>query len=146
MSKENIMEQVRRFIRTYPPLSNDKINVDFLPADARSYAIEAVPAQETVRSYVDGSSVRQFLFVLASREYYGEKIRQQLDNLGFYEDFFRWMQAQTRVGNLPALGEGRKAMAMEATTLGYAFHVNEDKARYQIQCRLEYFQKAEKTF
>lgn len=140
MSRKNMMEQVRKFIRTYPPLSNDKINVDFLPADARSYAIEAVPAQEIIRPYVDGSSVRQFLFVLASREFYGEKIRQQLDNLEFYEDFSTWMQAQTMAKKLPDLGEGRTAMAMEATTPGYAFAADENKARYQIQCRLEYFQ------
>lgn len=143
MSKENIMEQVRKFLRTYPPLSNDKINVDFLPADARSYSIEVVPAQEIVRSYVDGSSVRQFLFVLASREFYGEKIRQQLDNLGFYQDFSYWMQVQTRTGNLPNLGEKREATAIEATTSGYAFQVDTDKARYQIQCRLEYLQRSE---
>ena len=141
MSEKNIMEQVRAFLRTYPPLSNDKINVDFLPADARSYAIEAVPAQEIVRSYVDGSSVRQFLFVLASREYYGEKIRQQLDNLGFYEAFSHWLRAQTLAGNLPDLGAGRACRMMEATTSGYAFGVNEDKARYQIQCRVEFLQK-----
>lgn len=145
MSQGNMMEQVRAFLRTYPPLSNDKINVDFLPADARSYAVEAVPTKEIVRSYVDGSFVGQFLFVLASREYYGEKIRQQLDNLGFYEDFSHWLRAQTMAGNLPELGEGRKGLTLEATTSGYAFHVSEDKARYQIQCRLEYFQKAEKT-
>lgn len=143
MSKENIMEQVRKFIRTYPPLSNEKINVDFLPADARSYAIEVVPAQEVIRSYVDGSSVRQFLFVLASREFYGEKIRQQLDNLGFYQDFSRWLEAQTRAGNLPDLGDGREAISMEATTPSYAFQVDTDKARYQIQCRLEYLQRSE---
>lgn len=140
MSKENIMEQVRKFIRTYPPLSNDKINVDFLPAEARSYAVESIPTKEVVRYYLDGSSVRQFEFVLSSREFYGEKIRQQLDNLGFYEDFSRWLTAQTMARNLPNLGEGKKAMIMEATTSGYAFAVDENKARYQIQCRLEYFQ------
>lgn len=141
MNEKNLMEQVRAFLRTYPPLSNDKINVDFLPADARSYAIEAVPAQEVIRTYVDGSLVGQLLFVLASREYYGEKIRQQLDNLGFYEAFSHWLREQTMAGNLPDLGAGRNCLMLEATTSGYAFAAETDRARYQIQCRMEYFQK-----
>lgn len=84
---KNIMEEVRKFLRTYPPLAEGKLHVDFLPEEAQSYSVEAVPAKEIVRSYVDGSTVRQFLFVVASREFFGDKIRQQLDNLSFYGDF-----------------------------------------------------------
>lgn len=141
MSETNMMEQVRKFLRTYPPLAEGKLHVDFLPEDARSYSIEAVPAQEIIRSYVDGSSVRQFLFVVASREFYGAEIGQQLDNLDFYDGFSAWLAEQTRAGNLPALGEKRKAILLESTTGGYALAAEANKARYQIQCRLEFFQQ-----
>lgn len=57
---KNIMEEVRKFLRTYPPLAEGKLHVDFLPEEAQSYSVEAVPAKEIVRSYVDGSTVRQF--------------------------------------------------------------------------------------
>lgn len=70
---KNIMEEVRKFLRTYPPLAEGKLHVDFLPEEAQSYSVEAVPAKEIVRSYVDGSTVRQFLFVVASREFLGIK-------------------------------------------------------------------------
>lgn len=66
--------------------------MDFLPEEAQSYSVEAVPAKEIVRSYVDGSTVRQFLFVVASREFFGDKIKQQLDNLSFYGDFSEWLR------------------------------------------------------
>ena len=75
---KNIMEEVRKFLRTYPPLAEGKLHVDFLPEEAQSYSVEAVPAKEIVRCYVDGSTVRQFLFVVASREFFGDKIRQQI--------------------------------------------------------------------
>ena len=110
---KNIMEEVRKFLRTYPPLAEGKLHVDFLPEEAQSYSVEAVPAKEIVRSYVDGSTVRQFLFVVASREFFGDKIRQQLDNLSFYGDFSEWLREQTMAGNLPNLGEGRKVMLMD---------------------------------
>lgn len=143
MSEVNIMEQVRQFLRTYPPLSNDKINVDFLPEDSRSYSLETVPAQEVIRSYVDGSSVRQCLFVLASREVYGEEVKQQLENLDFYWDFSEWLKEKTRKEELPDLGKGKQALSIHATTSGYAFAVNANSARYQIQCRLEFLQRSE---
>lgn len=137
----NIMEQVRAFIRTYPPLAGNKINVDFLPGDAGSYAVEAVPAKGIVKTYADGSTVRQFLFVLASRESYGAEVLRQLENLEFYENFSRWLETQTRSRSLPDLGEGRKALKIEASTPGYALNAETGSARYQIQCRMEFFQK-----
>lgn len=136
----NLMESVRAFVRTYPPLAGNKINVDFLPENARSYSLDAVPTKEVVKTYLDGSSVRQFLFVLASREYYGAEVLQQLDNLGFYEAFSAWLDSRTMARNLPDLGEGRTAQKIEAVTSAYAFGPGEKAARYQIQCRLQYFQ------
>lgn len=84
--------------------------------------------------------MRQFLFVVASREFFGDKIKQQLDNLSFYGDFSEWLREQTMAGKLPNLGEGRKVMLMEATTSGYAMAAEASMARYQIQCRMEFFQ------
>lgn len=138
--KDNIMEQVRQFLLTCPLLTEGRLNVDFLPEDARSFSIEAVPAKEVVRSYVNGASVRQFLFVVASREFYGKEIGQQLDNLSFYDAFSGWLMHQTKAKNLPELGEHRKALLMETNTSCYVMAAEANMARYQIQCRLEYFQ------
>ena len=140
MNELNIMEQVRKFLLTCPLLAEGKLNVDFLPEDVCSYSIEAVPAKEVVRSYVNGASVRQFLFVVASREFYGEEVKQQLDNLSFYDEFSAWLMLQTRAKNLPELGEHRKALLMETSTSGYVMAAETSMARYQIQCKLEYFQ------
>ena len=41
---KNIMEEVRKFLRTYPPLAEGKLHVDFLPEEAQSYSVEAVLA------------------------------------------------------------------------------------------------------
>lgn len=140
----NIMEGVRAFIRKYPPLAENKLNVDFLPADARSYSVEAVPANDVVKTYLDGSTVRQFLFVLASRESYGGEVLRQLDNLGFYEDFALWLKQQNLQKKFPNLGDGKEIIGIEATTSGYALSTGEDKARYQIQCKLEFIQRSDR--
>ena len=136
-----IIEAVKTFVQQYPLLANSRLNVDFLPEDAQSYSIETVPGKEIVKKYIDGTSLRQFSFIVASREYFGEDIRQQIDNLGFYEDLGNWFEQCTREGNLPDLGIGRTSQSIEVTTSGYVFIPNENVARYQIQCQLKYIKE-----
>ena len=137
-----VIESVREYIRTFPGVSGERLNVDFLPEEAQSYSVDVIPSAETIKRYVDGSSIRQFLFVFASRTYYGPEIRQQIDNIGLFESFSRWLDTNTQKGIFPLLDGGREPRKIEVTTSGYAFSPGEDTARYQIQCRLEYFQPA----
>lgn len=137
-----IIEALRGWLRTYEPLSTGRLAVDFLPKEAQTYSVDSVPCKEEVKRYLDGSSLRQFLFTLSSREFKGEDIQQNTDNLAFYEGFSAWVARQDRARRLPDLGEGRKARKIEVSTSGYPFQVDEHgTARYQIQLRLEYFEK-----
>ena len=136
-----LIEALRGWLRTYEPLSAGRLAVDFLPKQARTYSVDSVPCKEEVKQYLDGSSLRQFLSTLSSREFKGEDITQNVDNLAFYEGFTAWVLQQNRDRRLPALGEGRTARKIEVATSGYPFQVDEHgTARYQIQLRLEYFQ------
>lgn len=139
-----IIEAVRTYLATCPLLTGGKLNVDFLPPEAATYSVDVVPVTPIIKQYLDGSSNRQFLFVLATRAYYGEHIRQQIDNLGFFEDFEEWLNTQNRAQTFPDLGNGRTGRKLEVTTSGYVFAPDTDTARYQIQCRLSYFQKGER--
>lgn len=139
-----IIEAVRKYLEGCPLLNGGKLNVDFLPEEAATYSVDVVPVKPVVKAYLDGSSKRQFLFVFATRAYYGDHIRQQLDNLCLFEAFEEWVDKQNRARNFPDLGDGRTVQKMEVTTSGYVFAPDTDTARYQIQCRLSYFQKGER--
>ena len=139
-----IIEAVRTYLATCPLLAGGKLNVDFLPPEAATYSVDVVPVKPIIKQYLDGSSNRQFLFVLATRAYYGEHIRQQIDNLCFFEDFDEWLDTQNRAQTFPDLGDGRTGRKLEVTTSGYVFAPDTDTARYQIQCRLSYYQKGER--
>lgn len=137
------MEAIRAWLRTYPPLASGRMGVDFLPEEARTYSVDSVPGPETVKRFLDGSAKKQFDFVVASREFYGNQIGQNTDNLDWYEAFSLWVRKQNqRPRNLPKLAEGRQALSVAVTTSGYPFQVSQDgKARYQIQLKLTYFEK-----
>lgn len=136
-----IIEAMRRFLEDYPGFDGGKLNVDFLPPTAAGYSVDVVPVQSVIRRYMDGSTARQFCFVVAMRSAWGADVRCQMDNLGFFESLGDWLERQSRARNFPELGEGRVGRKLEVTASGYAFAPGADLARYQMQCKLTYYQK-----
>jgi len=139
-----IIESVRRYLEAYPGLRGSVLNIDFLPHEAAAYSVDVTPIKGELKRYHDGSSLRQFAFVLSSRSYWGPDIRQQVDNLAFFEGFEEWLTEQSRSRNFPELGEGKVCRKLEVTTSGYSFAQQADMARYQIQCKMTYFQKGDR--
>lgn len=124
------------------PLTGDrKLNVDYLPEKGVQYSIDTTPATEIIKTYTDGSSIRQYLFVFRSVNEYGNDELQNLANSGFYEQFAEWLEQQSRGGNFPELPEGKTPIKIEAQSTGYLFTTGPDVGKYQIQCRLQYLQE-----
>ena len=101
-----------------------------------------MPCEEVLKRYHDGSMVKQFQFAVSSRRYYDQNIKQNLSNLQFFEDLTAWVEQMARERRLPVMDNGREALKIVVTSNAYPFIVSEDgKARYQLQMRLEYYQK-----
>jgi hypothetical protein len=133
-----LIEYVRTLLQSCPLLAGDRINADFLDAEHGSYSVDTSPAEPIVQRYVNGDSRRQFVFTFCSNEFYGEEIRQNLDNIGFWEDFADWLE---HVPLPDTLGDDKTPQSIEILASGYAFMTEADAARYQIECRLLYRQK-----
>lgn len=143
-----IMKALKDFIENNCPCLNqyyEAIGVDYLGADPTSYSIESVPVEPIVKQYVDGSTLRQLDFVFASREAYGEEVRQNIENLGFYEAFAAWLEECSIKGFFPDLGENREVRSIKALTNGYPFNTSVHDAKYQVQCRIGYYQKGKQN-
>lgn len=140
-----IIDAIRTYIRKCPHLKKlngaIKVNVNYLDDDYTVYSIEEVPVEPIVKPYINGDSVRQFQFIFASREPYGPDVLQNIDNSGFYEDFANWIENQNVLDNLPILNNDCESMELKVLSPGYAFAVDEKKARYQIELRLKYYKK-----
>lgn len=141
MKEKPLIECVRNFILTCPFLADGRVNVDYTGAKPTEYSIDGQPLQQVVETYIGGDSLRQFGFVFGSVECYGQEVMENIQNNGFYEDFARWLEEQTRKRNLPELGAGRQAESIQADSSGYLFDNDQKTARYQIQCRLLYYQE-----
>lgn len=137
-----MIESIRNYMCSCPLLKDGCfLRVDFLGNEPTEYVIETVPTNRIIKRYVDGGSLREYLFIFASREYYSSDVLQNLENSGFYEDFAEWIESQNAKGIYPDMGRGKSACGIEALSNGYMFDATENEARYQIQCRIIYYQK-----
>lgn len=139
-----IIESLSSYFAACPLLEGGRIRVDYLgenPLD-NEVTIDAVPCKPILRQYTDGGSLRQYLFVVGSREYYSEDILQNIANNGLYEDLALWLDGQNRLRHLPQLDGGRRCQSIEALSTAYLLEENplSNHARYQIQCRMIYSQ------
>lgn len=133
-----ITESIREYILGFPELKDGCLLVDFMGNEPIEYTIEPIPCEPIIKRYTDGSCMKQFLFLFASREYFSEDIAVNLGNLEFYEKFEDWIEEQNDNGILPDLGESRDPVSIEVTSRGYAFSADTNTARYQVQLKLTF--------
>jgi hypothetical protein len=136
--KTPVIESVRNYILGFPELKDGCLMVDILGSEPIEYMVEAVPCDPVYKKYVDGSCIKQFLFIFASREYFSADVNQAVENLEFYEKFSDWIEEQNDSGTLPDLGDEREPISIEVLTSGYSLSEEANTARYQIQLRLLY--------
>lgn len=142
MTKKSIMQAIAEFIVTCPQLKEfeglfPKVGVEILEENPTSYMIQSVPAEPKVKGYLDGSGIYRTVFAFESREYYDEI--ENIDTSKFYEDFAEWLDDCTREKVFPQLGNGLEPRKIKATTPGYLYDAEGTKAKYRIQCVMEYY-------
>lgn len=138
---ESLTDSVRTFLLGCPYLKDGVFNVDYLGTSPTEYTVDTIPSDNIIKQYVDGSSVRQFVFAFGSVEPYGSDVDNNLANSTFYEDFAAWMDEKSRNREFPDLGADKSAIEIKAQGAGYVVENTENAARYQVQCRLVYTQK-----
>lgn len=132
-----MLDKIKEYISKCPFLKDGAIGVDYLDNNV-SYSIEQIPVDPMLRQYADGSSLRQLVFVFASKEAYGPDVINNLLNCKFYDDFYDWIYTNNLNRILPSI-DG--IQSIKCTSTGYAYQIDETSARYQIQMMISYFRK-----
>ena len=137
-----IMNSVVEFFRKCPVLNEDgTFSVDTLPEKTLNYAFSYVPSTRVRKTYLDGSTVRQFNFTLSSNEIFDQETAVNLQNSAFYDQLSDWVEDQDKEGNLPTLPNGMKAQHLYVTLPGHLESANGKTARYSIQMQLVYLRR-----
>ncbi len=138
----SIIEGLTDYFLQCPLLKDGVFRVNALGSEPVEYALETGITSPVVRTYVDGSSIRQYQFNFNSREAYSMDRILAIQNESFYEDFCSWVEEQNIQGNLPEMPEGCEAQALTVLTPGFMLETDMANARYQVQMQMQYFKEA----
>ena len=141
-----IIDKLTEYLKECPLFDElFELNVDYLGYGVNNISIEPTPTETIVKTFIDGSTERQYLFIIGTRFNYSEESAITIDNSGFFERFQNWLEKQTKDKTLPVLDTGQEVISIEALSSGYLVDINSDMrdARYQIQCVLRYMQEEE---
>ncbi len=135
-----MINSIKAFIKTCPILADVDVNVNYLGENAESSAIENVSAEPVIKNYTDGGALRQFLFTVALRERYGQDVAENTAATVKLEQLSDWIYEQDRLGILPAFSGNKNSVSLEVIKTGWVDEKQSDTAKYQLQCRLVYYQ------
>lgn len=135
-----MINSIKAFIKTCPILADIDVNINYLGENEKSGAIENVSCEPIIKNYTDGGALRQFLFAVALREKYGQNVAENTTATAKLEQLSDWIYEQDRIGNLPALDGNRNSISLEVIKTGWVDEKQSDTAKYQLQCRLVYYQ------
>ena len=133
--RKNNLEQIRNYFLNCPVFDKHSIlHIDYLNEridETVEYSIMSeINSNMIVKRYTDGSTLRQFLFSIMSKEDFSPS--------SLYEDLQDWIEKQNQLGILPDI-EG--IQTIEVVAPAYLFDAEANSATYQIQCRILYLKE-----
>lgn len=131
-----MINAIRNYFLQYTKFpTSSTIGVDALDNEIDNFSIDFLPSKRVLKTYLNGTTERQQLFVLAGRFAYNN------DNsvvLNFFNDLEQWIESNNNADILPELTGKQIAEKVEVLSNGYLINQNGSEARYQIQLRLLY--------
>lgn len=136
-----MIEKIRQyFIENSIIDENSRINVDFLGENPTEFALEPIPVNPILESYINGASLRQFQFQLLSCNDYGADVMQNMANSTYYENLYGLIESNNKKRILPNI-DGVESI--ECLNSGGILDAGTNTARYSIQMRIIYYKEAE---
>ena len=135
-----MMNSIKAFVSGCPILSGIDVNINYLGENAVNGAIENVSAESVIKNYTDGGTIRQCVFAVSLRQDYGRDAAANNAAIGLLEQISDWLEEQDRIGMLPILDGNKSPVSLEVLKTCSPEEKTADTAKYQLQCRLVYYQ------
>lgn len=142
MSTLNNTNSLRTWLRACPAIASGKyFGADYIGEKATEYAVFSVPSTMEYRENILGKRVlkekQEQLFLFAAKVPYGSDVKQNLDNLGFFQEVTAWLAQMNAAQDFPEWADG-SITSIEASSTGAPVQTGSDAARYQFQIKVNY--------
>ena len=113
---------------------NYQINADFL-GDVGDFSLDKIPTASTVQKWVVGVEIHRDVYSFRSRKFYSQDTMNNLNNIGFFEDFEKAIKDNNKKGVLPSING---IESIECLNCGTINNVNGTEATFDIQIQITY--------
>lgn len=133
------------YLEILPELKGQRFNFDFTSDQPTNYAVTIPTNNPDLTDDIMGNGKKQLVFYIVSVSPWGEDIMNNIDNLDFFQKVKKRFQDLNRKKIFPYLGDNKIVEKVTATTDGYIEATLTGVGRYQIQCRVNYIEKADRA-
>ena len=113
---------------------NYQINADFL-GDVGDFSLDKIPTASTIQKWIVGNEIHRDVYSFRNRKFYSQDTMNNLNNIGFFEDFEKAIKDNNKKGVLPSI-DGIESI--ECLNCGTINNVNGTEATFDIQIQITY--------
>ena len=113
---------------------NYQINADFL-GEIGDFSLDKIPTASIVQKWVSGVEVKRDVYSFRSRKFYSKDTMNNLNNIGFFEDFEKAIKDNNKKGVLPDING---IETIECLNCGTINNVDGTEATFDIQIQITY--------
>ena len=130
-----LREYLLNIVDTLKNDSNSKINVNMLSNDTDNYSLDKIPVAIEVTRWVTGDEIHRDLYSFRSRMNYSQDTINNLQNIGFFENFENLIRTNNRKGILPDI---KDIQSIECLDCGTMNSDDGSTAEFDIQVQITY--------
>ena len=138
---DNRISKLREYLfNVINTLTSDRkyqINADFLGEDG-DYSLDKIPTESIVTRFINGKEIHRDVYSFRSRKLYSQDTANNLENIGFFEDFESIINSNNKEGVLPEI-EGIESI--ECLNCGTLNVIDGTQATFDIQIQITYISK-----
>lgn len=112
-----------------------QINANMLSKDINDYSLDKIPTDKEVENWIIGGGVRRDVFSFRSRKAYSQDTINNLENIGFFEQFEKTINSNNEEGILPDIDGIESIKCLSPATMNNA---ETKTAEFDLQIQITY--------
>ena len=131
----SLREYLCKTIDTLTTNKNCKINANMLSKNVNNYSLDKIPTERTVEKWINGCEIHRDVYSFRSRKEYSTNEINNLQNIGFFENFESLIKSNNKKGVLPSI---KGIQSIECLNCGTMLSAETNTAIFDIQIQITY--------
>ena len=124
-----------KIIDTLTTNKNFKINANMLSKNVNNYSLDKIPTDSTIERWITGLEIHRDVYSFRSRKEYSTNEINNLQNIGFFEEFESIIKSNNKKGVLPDI---KGIESIECLNCGTMLSAETNTAIFDIQIQITY--------